>query len=64
MDKETRTGRTGQGSASGRSSPGSKLKTEENARKLPERSFRAKRLPRRQPVRSCALIKPSSRMRP
>ena len=33
MDKETRTGRTGQGSASGRSSPGSKLKTEENAKK-------------------------------
>ena len=33
MDKETRTGRTGQGSASGRSSPGSKLKTEESAKK-------------------------------
>ena len=33
MDKETRTGRTGQGSASGRSSPGSKLKTEETAKK-------------------------------
>ena len=33
MDKESRTGRTGQGSASGRSSPGSKLKTEENAKK-------------------------------
>ena len=31
--KESRTGRTGQGSASGRSSPGSKLKTEENAKK-------------------------------
>ena len=33
MDKESRTGRTGQGSASGRSSPGSKLKTEETAKK-------------------------------
>ena len=33
MDKESRTGRTGQGSASGRSSPGSKLKTEESAKK-------------------------------
>ena len=33
MDKETRTGRTGQGSASGRSSPGSKLKTEQTAKK-------------------------------
>lgn len=33
MDKETRTGRTGQGSASGRSSPGSKLKTEETVKK-------------------------------
>lgn len=33
MDKETRTGRTGQGNASGRSSPGSKLKTEESAKK-------------------------------
>ena len=33
MDKETRTGRTGQGRASGRSSPGSKLKTEESAKK-------------------------------
>lgn len=33
MDKETRTGRTGQGSASGRSSPGRKLKTEETAKK-------------------------------
>ena len=33
MDKETRTGRTGQGSASGRSSPGSKLKTEDTAKK-------------------------------
>ena len=33
MDKETRTGRTGQGSASRRSSPGSKLKTEETAKK-------------------------------
>ena len=31
--KESRTGRTGQGSTSGRSSPGSKLKTEENAKK-------------------------------
>ena len=31
--KESRTGRTGQGSASGRSSPGSKLKTEETAKK-------------------------------
>ena len=31
--KETKTGRTGQGSASGRSSPGSKLKTEETAKK-------------------------------
>ena len=31
--KESRTGRTGQGSASGRSSPGSKLKTEESAKK-------------------------------
>ena len=31
--KETRTGRTGQGSASGRSSPGKKLKTEETAKK-------------------------------
>jgi len=31
--KETRTGRTGQGSASGRSSPGKKLKTEESAKK-------------------------------
>ena len=30
---ESRTGRTGQGSASGRSSPGSKLKTEETAKK-------------------------------
>ena len=33
MDEETRTGRTGQGSASGRSSPGSKLKTEQTAKK-------------------------------
>ena len=33
MDKESRTGRAGQGSASGRSSPGSKLKTEESAKK-------------------------------
>ena len=33
MDKESRTGRTGQGSASGRSSPGSKLKTEDSAKK-------------------------------
>ena len=33
MDKESRTGRTGQGSASGRSSPGSKLKTEQTAKK-------------------------------
>ena len=33
MDKESRTGRTGQVSASGRSSPGSKLKTEESAKK-------------------------------
>ena len=33
MDKESRTGRTGQGSASGRSSPGSKLKTEKTAKK-------------------------------
>ena len=33
MDKETRTGRTGQGSASGLSSPGSKLKTEATAKK-------------------------------
>ena len=33
MDKETRTGRTGQGRASGRSSPGSKLKTEQTAKK-------------------------------
>lgn len=34
MDKETRTGRTGQGNASsGRSSPGRKLKTEETAKK-------------------------------
>lgn len=34
MDKETRTGRTGQGNASsGRSSPGSKLKTEQTAKK-------------------------------
>ena len=33
MDKESRTGRTGQGSASGRSSPGIKLKTEESAKK-------------------------------
>lgn len=33
MDKETRTGRTGQGSASGRSSPGSKLRTEQTAKK-------------------------------
>ena len=31
--KETRSGRTGPGNASGRSSPGSKLKTEENAKK-------------------------------
>ena len=31
--KETKTGRTGQGSASGRSSPGSKLKTEASAKK-------------------------------
>ena len=31
--KESRTGRAGQGNASGRSSPGSKLKTEENAKK-------------------------------
>ena len=31
--KETKTGRTGQGSVSGRSSPGSKLKTEETAKK-------------------------------
>ena len=33
MDKETRTGRPGQVSASGRSSPGSKLKTEQTAKK-------------------------------
>ena len=34
MDKETRTGRTGQGNvSSGRSSPGSKLKTEQTAKK-------------------------------
>ena len=33
MDKESRIGRTGQGSASDRSSPGSKLKTEETAKK-------------------------------
>ena len=31
--KETKTGRTGQGNASGRSSPGSKLKTEASAKK-------------------------------
>ena len=31
--KETRSGRTGQGNASGRSSPGSKLKTEQTAKK-------------------------------
>ena len=31
--KETKTGRTGQGNASGRSSPGSKLKTEVSAKK-------------------------------
>ena len=37
--KETRTGRTGQGSASGRSSPGRKLKTEASAKKASGRKL-------------------------
>ena len=45
MDKETRTGRTGQGSASGRSSPGSKLKTEETAKKAAGKKLQGEKAP-------------------
>ena len=41
--KETKTGRTGQGSASGRSSPGSKLKTETSAKKASGRKLQAEK---------------------
>ena len=43
MDKESRTGRTGQGNASGRSSPGSKLKTEETAKKASGKKLQGER---------------------
>ena len=43
MDKESRTGRTGQVSASGRSSPGSKLKTEETAKKASGKKLQGER---------------------
>ena len=41
--KETKTGRTGQGSASGRSSPGSKLKTEASAKKASGKKLQAEK---------------------
>ena len=41
--KETRTGRTGRGNASGRSSPGSKLKTETSAKKASGRKLQAEK---------------------
>ena len=41
--KETKTGRTGQGSASGRSSPGSKLKTETSAKKASGKKLQAEK---------------------
>ena len=41
--KETRTGRTGQGSASGRSSPGKKLKTEASAKKASGKKLQAEK---------------------
>jgi len=43
MDKESRTARTGQGSASGRSSPGSKLKTEDSAKKASRKKFQGEK---------------------
>ena len=44
--KESRTGRTGQGSASGRSSPGKKLKTEETARKASGKKLQGEKAPK------------------